>query len=170
MIKAPAISTVHAVFEPAFKEFGLPHTIRTDNGTPFASPQALFGLSKLSVWWLKLGINIERIKLCNPQQNGRHERMHLTLTKAATKPPGFNFLRQQEMFDRFIKVYNHQRPHQGIEGAYTGELYTPSKNIYQPPCPSPLNLSHKFSKTLQRNGGFHGSEAVQRRRYITSFT
>ena len=95
-----------AVFERVFKEFGLPAAIRTDNGTPFASAQALFGLSKLSVWWLRLGIAIERIKPGCPQQNGRHERMHLTLKKEATKPAAFNFLQQQEKFDTFIKVYN----------------------------------------------------------------
>jgi len=79
------------VFEQVFKEFGLPAAIRTDNGVPFASPHALFGLSRLSVWWLRLGISIERIKPGCPQQNGRHERMHLTLKKEATKPPGYNF-------------------------------------------------------------------------------
>ena len=67
------------VFENAFKEYGMSNAIRTDNGVPFASPNALFNLSKLSVWWLRLGIEIERIKPGNPQQNGRHERMHLTL-------------------------------------------------------------------------------------------
>ena len=122
-----------AVFERAFKEFGLPQAIRTDNGTPFASPQALFGLSKLSVWWLRLGIRIERIKPGCPQQNGRHERMHLTLKKEATKPPAFNFLQQQETFDHFIEVYNNQRPHQGLAGAYPGDIFTPSPRIYQPP-------------------------------------
>lgn len=122
-----------AVFERAFKEFGLPQAIRTDNGTPFASAHALFGLSKLSVWWLRLGINIERIKPGHPQQNGRHERMHLTLKNEATKPPAFNFLQQQEVFDTFIDIYNHQRPHQGIGGAYPGDLYTPSPRIYEPP-------------------------------------
>jgi putative transposase len=75
------------VFERAFKDFGLPLSIRTDNGIPFASPSAFFGLSRLSVWWLRLGIGIERIQPGNPQQNGRHERMHLTLKKEATKPP-----------------------------------------------------------------------------------
>src|SRR6266705_2903656 len=74
------------VFEAVFREFGLPKAIRTDNGVPFASPHPLFGLSKLSVWWLRLGIHIERIKPGHPQQNGRHERMHLTLKKEATKP------------------------------------------------------------------------------------
>ena len=76
------------VFETVFKAFGLPKAIRTDNGVPFASPNALYGLSKLSVWWLRLGIEIERIKPGHPQQNGRHERMHLTLKLETTKPAG----------------------------------------------------------------------------------
>jgi putative transposase len=122
-----------AVFERTFKDFGLPNAIRTDNGTPFAAPNALFGLSRLSVWWLRLGINIERIKPGHPQQNGRHERMHLTLKKEATKPASFNFLQQQQRFDQFIEVYNHQRPHQALGGAYPGDLYTPSARVYVPP-------------------------------------
>jgi transposase InsO family protein len=97
-------SFAFSVFERTFKDFGLPAAIRSDNGAPFASPNALFGLSKLSVWWLRLGIGIERIKPGNPQQNGRHERMHLTLKKEATKPASFNFLQQQSRFDEFIAV------------------------------------------------------------------
>jgi transposase InsO family protein len=81
-------------FERLFAERGLPLSIRSDNGVPFASPNALFNLSKLSVWWLRLGIAIERIKPGHPQQNGRHERMHLTLKKEATRPPGSNSLQQ----------------------------------------------------------------------------
>lgn len=119
------------VFERAFKDFGLPRSIRTDNGVPFASPNALFNLSRLSVWWLRLGIHIQRIKPGNPQQNGRHERMHLTLKKEATKPASFNLLQQQERFDTFIEVYNNQRPHQALGGAYPGDLYTPSERTYQ---------------------------------------
>ena len=105
-------------FECVFKEYGLPQAIRTDNGIPFASPNALFGLSKLSVWWLRLGIAIERIKPGNPQQNGRHERMHLTLKREATKPASFNFLQQQTRFDEFIEQYNNERPHQAIGMKY----------------------------------------------------
>jgi hypothetical protein len=119
------------VFERVFKEFGLPKAIRTDNGVPFSSPNALFGLSKLSVWWLRLGIEIERIKPGNPQQNGRHERMHLTLKKEATKPAGQNFLQQQERFDAFIEEYNHDRPHQALRMKYPGELYVPSIRKYE---------------------------------------
>ena len=83
-----------SVFERAFKDFGLPRAIRTDNGIPFSCPNALYGLSRLSVWWLRLGIDIERIKPGHPEQNGRHERMHLTLKTEATKPASANFLQQ----------------------------------------------------------------------------
>src|SRR5690348_9343874 len=86
--------TAITAFEQLFLERGLPSAIRSDNGVPFASPNALFNLSKLSVWWLRLGIAIERIKPGHPQQNGRHERMHLTLKQEATRPPGMNSLQQ----------------------------------------------------------------------------
>jgi len=120
------------VFEQVFREYGLPDAIRTDNGVPFASPHALFGLSKLSVWWLRLGINIERIKPGHPEQNGRHERMHLTLKKEATKPPGFNLLQQQSKLDAFQDQYNHDRPHEALNMNYPGEVYTPSSRVYRP--------------------------------------
>jgi putative transposase len=118
------------VFERVFKDFGLPLSLRTDNGVPFASPNSFFGLSKLSVWWLRLGIGIERIKPGNPQQNGRHERMHLTLKKEATRPAAKNFLQQQGKFDQFIDYFNHQRPHQALAMKYPGELYAPSARPY----------------------------------------
>lgn len=120
-----------SVFERVFKQYGLPDTIRTDNGLPFSSPNALYGLSRLSVWWLRLGIAIERIKPAHPEQNGRHERMHLTLKKEACKPAAFNILQQQEKLDAFRERYNHQRPHQAIAMKYPAELYTPSAKVYQ---------------------------------------
>jgi len=123
-----------SIFERTFKDFGLPAAIRTDNGHPFASPNALFGLSKLSVWWLRLGIQIQRIQPGQPQQNGRHERIHRTLKHEATKPPSFNFLQQQERFDAFVGVYNNQRPHQALGGAYPGDVYTPSARTYELPA------------------------------------
>jgi len=118
-------------FERVFKEFGLPKAIRTDNGVPFASPNALFNLSKLSVWWLRLGIEIERIKPGCPQQNGRHERMHLTLKLETTKPAGQNFLQQQQRFDDFIDCYNNERPHQAIGMRFPAQLYRPSPRRYE---------------------------------------
>lgn len=119
------------VFERVFQEFGLPDAIRTDNGVPFSNPHALFGLSKLSVWWLRLGIQIERIMPGMPQQNGRHERMHLTLKKEATKPAADNFLQQQERFDNFIDEFNNERPHQALQMKCPAEIYKPSTKIYK---------------------------------------
>ena len=132
-VKSTKADIAFTVFESTFKDFGLPQAIRTDNGVPFASGNALFGLTRLSVWRLRFGISLQRIKPSHPQQNGRHERMHLTLKQEATKPAAFNFLQQQERFDKFIGVYNNERPHQALNGAYPGELYTPSARIYEPP-------------------------------------
>ena len=140
-----------SVFEQAFRDFGLPKAIRTDNGTPFASPNALFGLSKLAVWWLRLGIKIQRIKPGRPQQNARHERLHLTLKAEATRPASFNFLQQQERFERFTEVYNHQRPHQALGGAYPADVYTPSVRVYEPP-PQPEYPYHDRSVRVTRCG------------------
>ena len=123
--------TAFSVFERAFKDFGLPGAIRTDNGVPFASPHAFFGLSRLSVWWLRLGIEIERIQPGQPQQNGRHERMHLTLKQEATRPASPNLLQQQARFDDFVDEYNQQRPHQALDMRYPAELYTPSARPYR---------------------------------------
>ncbi len=124
-------NTAFPVFERAFKELGLPDTIRTDNGIPFSCPHALFGLSRLSVWWLRLGIGIERIKPGHPQQNGRHERMHLTLKKEATRPAADNLLQQQARFDDFIDEYNRERPHQALGMCYPAELYVSSARPYR---------------------------------------
>jgi transposase InsO family protein len=118
-------------FEQLFRRRGLPAAIRSDNGVPFASPNALFNLSKLSVWWLRLGIAIERTKPGRPQQNGRHERMHLTLKKEATRPPGMNSLQQQARFDLFVHEFNTERPHEAIGMKYPAELYTASIRPYQ---------------------------------------
>ena len=122
------------MFERTFRDFGLPAAIRTDNGIPFAAPWAMLGLSRLAVWWLRLGIRLQRIKPGKPQQNGRHERMHLTLKNETTKPAAFNLLQQQERFKDFIRVYNQERPHQALGGLYPAEIYTPSARPYAPPC------------------------------------
>jgi hypothetical protein len=114
-------------------EQALAERFRRYYGLPFSSPNALFGLSRLSIWWLRLGIAIERIKPGNPQQNGRHERMHLTLKKEATKPAAYNFLQQQARFDDFVEEYNHERPHQALNMKYPAEVYTPSARVYAPP-------------------------------------
>jgi transposase InsO family protein len=124
-------NTAFTAFERLFQERGLPTAIRSDNGVPFASPNGLFNLSKLAVWWLRLGITIERIKPGNPQQNGRHERMHLTLKEEATRPPGMNSLQQQARFDAFVHEFNNERPHQALAMKCPAEVYAPSPRPYQ---------------------------------------
>jgi transposase InsO family protein len=117
-------------FERLFHDRGLPRAIRSDNGVPFASPNALFNLSKLSVWWLRLGIAIERIKPGRPQQNGRHERMHLTLKNETTRPPGFNSLQQQGRFDAFVYEFNVERPHEALTMKCPAQCYAASPRRY----------------------------------------
>lgn len=121
---------VFPVFQRLFRERGLPAAIRSDNGLPFASPNGLYGLSKLSVWWLRLGIALERIRPGKPQENARHERMHLTLKRETAKPAAANALAQQDRFDRFIKEFNTERPHEGLAMATPAERYTPSDRPY----------------------------------------
>lgn len=118
-------------FEQLFAERGVPQAIRSDNGVPFASPNALFNLSKLSVWWLRLGIAIERIQPGHPQQNGRHERMHLTLKREATRPPAMNHLQQQARFDAFVSEFNLERPHEALAMRCPAEFYLASTRPYQ---------------------------------------
>ena len=123
--------TAFTAFQRLFRERGLPNAIRTDNGLPFASPNGLYNLSRLSVWWLRLGITIERIKPGKPTQNGRHERMHLTLKRETTRPPGMNSLQQQARFDDFVREFNTERPHEALAMKTPAELYTPSPRSYQ---------------------------------------
>lgn len=118
-------------FENLFQERGLPRAIRSDNGVPFASPNGLFNLSRLSVWWLRLGITIERIQPGHPQQNGRHERMHLTLKQEATRPAGQNMLQQQARFDDFLEEFNTERPHEALDMKCPAQVYVSSPRPYQ---------------------------------------
>jgi len=136
LLTCEALSTTQerfafTAFDRAFTEFGLPQAIRTDNGVPFAGPTALYRLSKLAVWWLRLGIRIERIAPGHPQQNGRHERMHRTLKAEATKPAAPNVLQQQARFDTFVARYNHDRPHQALGMNVPAALYTRSARVYR---------------------------------------
>jgi transposase InsO family protein len=122
--------TAVTAFEQLFAERGLPAAIRSDNGVPFASPNGLYTLSRLSVWWLRLGVDIERITPGHPQQNGRHERLHLTLKKETTRPPGANCLQQQARFDDFVAEFNLERPHEALQMMTPAEVYTASPRPY----------------------------------------
>jgi len=117
------------VFEQVFAEYGLPVAIRSDNGAPFASRGA-GGLTKLSAWWVKLGIELERITPGCPQQNGRHERMHRTLKRETARPPAANASAQQRRFNRFQHSYNSERPHEALDNDCPVDRYDASPRPY----------------------------------------
>jgi transposase InsO family protein len=126
----PTADNVHGVFVELFRKFGLPKAIRSDNGEPFASVSKAAGLTRLSAWWARLGIKLERIDPGEPQQNGRHERMHLTLKQATCSPPRSTLGWQQRAFDRFRREYNDVRPHQALELETPASLYRSSPRRY----------------------------------------
>lgn len=126
-----AADTMHSkpVFAAAFREYGLPLRMRTDNGAPFGS-NGDSGLTGLSVWWIQLGVWPERIQPAHPEQNGRHERMHRTLKAETASPPATNRRRQQERFDAFRREYNEDRPHEALEQTPPAQHYQPSPRAY----------------------------------------
>jgi transposase InsO family protein len=133
IVEAETYELARGIFEAAFREYGLPEAIRTDNGTPFSST-GLGGLSRLSVWWVRLGIKLERIQPGEPQQNGRHERMHLTLKLETAQPPAETLRAQQRRFDVFRQEYNYVRPHESLD------LKTPASLYQLSPRPYPARL------------------------------
>jgi transposase InsO family protein len=124
-ITAPTVEGSQAVFARAFTAYGLPRAIRCDNGSPFGSCGA-GGLTRLSAWWLKLGVEPHFIRPASPQENGRHERMHRTLKKQTSKPPAADAEEQQARFDAFRRHYNEERPHEALGQRPPAELYAPS--------------------------------------------
>lgn len=143
VVRPATYAAMQPVFVGAFHEHGLPEVIRTDNGPPFAT-MTLGGLSRLSVWWIRLGILPERITPGKPQQNGRHERMHRTLKYEAVSPPKASLRRQQAAFDVFRQEYNHERPHESLNQRVPADLYVPS------PRPYPIRLPEmSYPSTMQ---------------------
>ena len=141
----PAAAAIRA----CFAEFGLPRVIRTDNGVPFGSPNALGGLSPLAVWWIRLGIRPERIERGVPQQNGSHERMHRTLKAEATHPASASLPAQQQRFDQWRHSFNHRRPHEALGNTPPARHYVPSPR----PLPSRLPiLEYPTTAELRRVG------------------
>jgi transposase InsO family protein len=129
IVKSTTTDQVRGVMEAAFREYGLPVAIRSDNGEPFASV-GLAGLSALSVWWIKLRIQPERIPPGKPQYNGRHERMHRSLKQATARPPAANLRAQQYAFDKFRREYNEQRPHEALGMKTPADFYEVSPRPY----------------------------------------
>lgn len=125
--------------EHVFKTVGLPKAMRYDGGSPFAS-NGLMRLSRLSAWWLSLGIKLEQIEPASPQQNGRHERMHRTLKAETTRPPSARLLQQQERFDKWVELFNHERPHEALGMKRPADLYVASVRTFAPqPARYPLH-------------------------------
>jgi putative transposase len=143
----------HPIFERLFQEYGLPEAIRTDNGAPFATP-AFCGLSKLSVWWIKLGIRHQRIAPGRPEQNGAHERMHRTLKAEATRPPERHQGAQQARFDRFCREYNEERPHEALGYRTPATLYRPSRRPMPAKLPEPAYPGHYLVRRVSNAGTF----------------
>lgn len=149
----PAYVPTRALFETAFRRYGLPGAIRTDNGAPFASV-GLGGLSRLGVWFVKLGIIPERIEKGHPEQNGRHERMHRTLKAEAIRPPRKNLDEQQRAFDRFQASYDNERPHEALGQKPPASVYRTSAREY-PAKMLEVMYSPNFSvRRVKENGGF----------------
>jgi putative transposase len=124
-VEAEREELVKPHYEATFREYGLPLRMRSDNGSPFAS-KAIAGLSRLSVWWIKLGITPERIDPGCPQQNGRHERMHRTMKAETARPPRSSASAQQQAFDEFRSCYNVERPHEALGNKTPASVYRPS--------------------------------------------
>jgi hypothetical protein len=139
-------------FEMLFREYGLPAAIRTDNGTPFAS-SGLGGLTKLSVWWMRLGLRLERIEPGCPQQNGRHERMHLSLEQSQERTARANLAQQQRALDKFREEYNEHRPHEALGQRTPGQLYMGSPRIYTGRPPQAREYPREWRARQVRTGG-----------------
>ena len=129
VVAAPGYADCRRELERVFRQYGLPRAMRSDNGAPFASVGAA-GLSRLSVWWIKLGITPERIEAGKPAQNGRHERMHKTLKAECANPPAANRHAQQRRFDEFRAEFNHERPHEALGQTPPAAHYAPSPRPY----------------------------------------
>jgi putative transposase len=135
-VARPDGSDVRPAFDAPFCEFGLPLSIHSDNGPPFASVGA-GGLSRFAVWWIKLGVKPERIEPGKPQQNGRLERLQSTLKAETANPPAARLAEQQRRFDDFRAIHNHERPHEGLDFATPASLYRGSDRAYPRPLREP---------------------------------
>jgi putative transposase len=142
---------VQAIFEAAFREFGMPEAIRTDNGPPFASP-AVGGLSRLAVWWIKLGIVPERIEAGHPEQNGRHERMHRTMEEEVAQPAAANRRQQQEAQERFRQEYNEVRPHEALGMQTPAAVYRSSARRFPSRVPEPEYPESMLVRSVRSHG------------------
>lgn len=156
-LSSTCTSGVRSTLRRVFAECGMPEAIRTDNGSPFASA-GLCGLTRLNVWWLRLGIRHERIQMGHPEQNGAHERMHRDLKAETTRPPSPRLSAQQRRFDRFGQEYNTERPHEALGQRRPAELWTPATRCYPSRLCAPEYPGHLEVRRVRTHGEikFHG--------------
>ena len=138
-------------FERAFRDYGLPERIRSDNGGPFAS-LGLGGLSQLSIWWMRLGIIPERIAPGHPEQNGSHEQFHRVLKAETARPPAPNCTAQQQRFRRFVREYNEERPHEALRDQPPASCYAPSHRALPTRLPPLEYAGHTEKRLVSSNG------------------
>jgi transposase InsO family protein len=157
-LRAIGLESSRRIFDAAFREYGLPQRIRSDNGAPFGSV-AIGGLSALAVWFLRLGIVPERIEPGQPYQNGRHERMHLTLNEAVEKP-AYDLRAQQRRFNAFRHCFNEERPHEALGQKTPGSVYQASPRNYDGQLPEMEYGSTEVTRKVQMRGEikWHGAE------------
>lgn len=153
-LKSTALLPARRAFELAFREYGLPDVIHTDNGVPFCAPGSILGLSSLSVWFLKLGIALERSRPGKPQDNGAHERMHRTLKQQVALPPRVNEAAQQRSLNRFRRSYNEERPHHALNLKTPASLYTRSSRPYPEDLPDSDYPGHFELRRVTKIGVF----------------
>jgi len=170
IVPHPDYHHVGPIMDAAFREYGLPRAIRTDNGPPFASV-GLGGLSRLSIIWIKLGIIPERIAPGHPEQNPRHERMHRTLNEDSASPPETNARRQQQAFDRFREDFNHHRPHEALGQTTPASVYQPSPRSCPRRLPQIQYPSHYHVRRVHPSGTirWQGREICMGRPLIGEF-
>jgi putative transposase len=159
IVERPTFEYVRQQFERVFQENGLPDAIRTDNGPPFAST-GLGGLSRLAIWWLKMGITPDRIEPGKPEQNGRHERFHKTLKAETASPPAGTPSSQQRRFDRFTREYNEDRPHESLGNDTPSSRYAPSRRPYPNTLPDLVYPANHLVRSIRTAGTikWHGSQ------------
>jgi transposase InsO family protein len=151
-LRSTASGPAQAVLTRVFREYGLPLRIRSDNGVPFAGPTALARLSRLSVWWIRLGIEPERIQPGCPAQNGRHERMHRTLKRGTTRPPAGNQAAQQRRFAVWRREYNEERPHAALAAVTPAMVYVPSTRVFPATLAPVIYPGHLETRHVMSNG------------------
>jgi transposase InsO family protein len=144
---------IKPLIEAAFREYGLPLALRTDNGVPFATT-TVGGLSRLSIWLYHLGVAPERIAPGRPAQNGRHERMHRTLKAETANPPQPTRRAQQQAFDRFRQEYNQHRPHEAVDQKTPASLYQSSPRPYPARLPELSYPDHYVLRKVRGQGEF----------------